>query len=142
VRHASRLFVTAGSLSVPFGTVVLRKGYGLGAQTMAGGGFLETLFTVSWPTGEFGAMGLEGAVKLGLRKELEAIEDPAERQRTFEQLVAMAYDRGKAVSMASALEIDDVIDPAETRAVVAAAFASAPPPPAREGKKRPMVDTW
>jgi acetyl-CoA carboxylase carboxyltransferase component len=142
VRHASRLFVTAGSLDVPFGTVVLRKGYGLGAQTMAGGGFLETLFTVSWPTGEFGAMGLEGAVKLGMRKELEAIADPAERQKIFEQVVAMAYERGKAVGMASALEIDDVIDPADTRRVVAAAFASAPEPPPRTGKKRPMVDTW
>ncbi|MDQ1648532.1 MAG: hypothetical protein QOG60_589, partial [Frankiaceae bacterium] len=142
VRHASRLFVTAGSLDVPFGTVVLRKGYGLGAQTMAGGGFLETLFTVSWPTGEFGAMGLEGAVKLGMRKELEAIADPAERQKVFEQVVAMAYERGKAVGMASALEIDDVIDPADTRRVVAAAFASAPEPLPRVGKKRPMVDTW
>ncbi|HSP36287.1 MAG TPA: carboxyl transferase domain-containing protein [Frankiaceae bacterium] len=142
VRHASRLFVTAASMSVPFGTVVLRKGYGLGAQAMAGGGFLETLFTVSWPTGEFGAMGLEGAVKLGMRKELEAIADPVERQRVFDQVVAMAYERGKAMSMASALEIDDVIDPADTRRVVAAAFASAPPPPVREGKKRPMVDTW
>ncbi len=142
VRHASRLFVTAGSLDVPFGTVVLRKGYGLGAQTMAGGGFLETLFTVSWPTGEFGAMGLEGAVKLGMRKELEAIADPVERQKIFEQVVAMAYERGKAAGMASALEIDDVIDPADTRRVVAAAFASAPAPLPRVGKKRPMVDTW
>jgi acetyl-CoA carboxylase carboxyltransferase component len=142
VRHASRLFVTGASLSVPFGTVVLRKGYGLGAQAMAGGGFLETLFTVSWPTGEFGAMGLEGAVKLGMRKELDAIEDPAERQRIFESVVAMAYERGKAISTASLLEIDDVIDPADTRQVVCAAFASAPPPEPRAGKKRPMVDTW
>ncbi len=142
VRHASRLFVTGGSLDVPFGTVVLRKGYGLGAQAMAGGGFLETLFTVSWPTGEFGAMGLEGAVKLGMRKELEAIADPAERQRVFDSVVAMAYERGKAASMASFLEIDDVIDPADTRRVVAAAFASAPEPPRRAGKKRAMVDTW
>jgi acetyl/propionyl-CoA carboxylase alpha subunit/acetyl-CoA carboxylase carboxyltransferase component len=142
VRHASRLFVTAASISVPFGTVVLRKGYGLGAQAMAGGGFLETLFTVSWPTGEFGAMGLEGAVKLGMRKELEAITDLGERQRVFDSVVAMAYERGKAMSMASALEVDDVIDPADTRRVVAAAFASAPAPVRREGKKRPMVDTW
>jgi acetyl/propionyl-CoA carboxylase alpha subunit/acetyl-CoA carboxylase carboxyltransferase component len=142
VRHASRLFVTGANLSVPFGTVVLRKGYGLGAQAMAGGGFLETLFTVSWPTGEFGAMGLEGAVRLGMRKELEAISDPDERQRVFDQVVAMAYERGKAVSMASALEIDDVIDPADTRRVVEAAFASAPTPATRPGKKRPMVDTW
>jgi acetyl-CoA carboxylase carboxyltransferase component len=97
---------------------------------------------VSWPTGEFGAMGLEGAVKLGMRKELEAIADPVERQKIFDQVVALAYERGKAPSMASVLEIDDVIDPADTRRVVAAAFASAPPPVPREGKKRPMVDTW
>jgi acetyl-CoA carboxylase carboxyltransferase component len=109
---------------------------------MAGGGFLETLFTVAWPTGEFGAMGLEGAVKLGLRKELAAIADPEERQRVFDTVVAAAYERGKAVSTASFLEIDDVIDPAETRHVVSAAFASAPPPVPRAGKKRAMVDTW
>jgi acetyl-CoA carboxylase carboxyltransferase component len=87
-------------------------------------------------------MGLEGAVKLGMSKELEAIADPAERQQLFDQVVAMAYERGKAASLASFLEIDDVIDPADTRRVVAAAFASAPPAPLREGKKRPMVDTW
>ena len=80
VRHVSRMFVVGASLTVPFFTIVLRKGYGLGAQAMAGGSFKAPLFTVAWPTGEFGGMGLEGAVRLGFRKELEAIEDPAERE--------------------------------------------------------------
>ena len=79
VRHCSRMFVVGASLTVPFFTIVLRKGYGLGAQAMAGGSFHAPIFTVAWPTGEFGGMGLEGAVKLGYRKELAAIEDPAER---------------------------------------------------------------
>jgi acetyl-CoA carboxylase carboxyltransferase component/biotin carboxyl carrier protein len=115
VRHASRLFVTAASLRVPLFTIVLRKGYGLGAQAMAGGSFHASYFTVAWPTGEFGAMGLEGAVRLGFRKELEAIADPAERAARYETMVAEAYAHGKALNMASFLEIDDVIDPADTR---------------------------
>jgi acetyl-CoA carboxylase carboxyltransferase component len=115
VRHVSRMFVAAASLSVPFFTVVLRKGYGLGAQAMSGGHFHAPFFTISWPTGEFGGMNLEGAVRLGMRKELEAIEDPAAREQTFQGMVAMAYARGKATNMASLLEIDAVIDPAETR---------------------------
>ncbi len=141
VRHAARLFVTGASMTVPFCTVVLRKGYGLGAQAMAGGSFHAPLFTVAWPTGEFGGMGLEGAVKLGFRKELEAIEDPAERRRSFDEMVQRMYDHGKAVSMASYFEIDDVIDPAETRRWISTGFRSAPPPPARTGRKR-TVDTW
>ncbi|HEY8526391.1 MAG TPA: carboxyl transferase domain-containing protein [Acidimicrobiales bacterium] len=142
VRHVSRLFVTGASLSVPFGTIVLRKGYGLGAQAMAGGSFKAPLFCVAWPTGEIGGMGLEGAVRLGYRRELEAIEDPAERERTFERLVAAAYQRGKAIEAASLFEIDDVIDPADSRRWITRAFAAAPPPPPRPGKKRPFVDTW
>ena len=92
VRHAARMFVVGGSLTVPFFTVVLRKGYGLGAQAMAGGSFKAPLFTVAWPTGEFGGMGLEGAVRLGFRKELAAVEDDAERQALFEKMVARAYE--------------------------------------------------
>ena len=76
MRHFARMFLAGANLSVPTGTIVLRKGYGLGAQAMAGGGFKAPLFTVAWPTSEFGAMGLEGAVRLGMRRELEAIEDP------------------------------------------------------------------
>ena len=103
VRHAARMFVTAGSLTVPFFTIVLRKGYGLGAQAMAGGSFKAPLFSVSWPTGEFGGMGLEGAVKLGYRNELAALEDPEERRALFEQMVARMYEHGKAVNMSLGL---------------------------------------
>ena len=142
VRHVSRLFVVGANLTVPFFTIVLRKGYGLGAQAMAGGSFKAPLFTVAWPTGEFGGMGLEGAVKLGYRKELAAIEDPAARQRLFAEMVARMYEHGKAVSYATYFEIDDVIDPAESRTWVMTALRSAPPRPARSGKKRPCVDTW
>ncbi|MEM9035046.1 MAG: carboxyl transferase domain-containing protein [Actinomycetota bacterium] len=142
VRHASRLFVVGGSLSVPFVTVVLRKGYGLGAQAMAGGSFHAPLFTVAWPTGEFGGMGLEGAVKLGYRDELAAVEDTEERRQLFEEMVARMYEHGKALNFATHFEIDDVIDPADTRRWITTALASAPPPAPRTGKKRPCIDTW
>jgi acetyl-CoA carboxylase carboxyltransferase component len=142
VRHVSRMFVVGASLTVPFGTIVLRKGYGLGAQAMAGGSFKSPLFCVAWPTGEVGGMGLEGAVRLGYRKELEAVEDPDARRALFEEMVERAYQHGKALSSATHYEIDDVIDPAESRRWITTAFASAPVPPARTGKKRPCVDTW
>jgi acetyl/propionyl-CoA carboxylase alpha subunit/acetyl-CoA carboxylase carboxyltransferase component len=142
VRKACRLFVTGASLSVPYFTIVLRKMYGLGGQAMAGGSTRSPLFTVAWPTGEFGGMGLEGSVKLGFRKELLAVEDPAARKRLFDEMVARAYAHGKALNTASHFEIDDVIDPADSRRWIARALASSPPPPRREGKKRPCIDTW
>jgi acetyl-CoA carboxylase carboxyltransferase component len=143
VRHFSRMFVTGANLAVPTGTVVLRKGYGLGAQAMAAGSFKAPLFTIGWPTSEFGAMGLEGAVKLGMRRELEAIDDPAERERTYEATVAAAYQRGRGVSMASYFEIDDVIDPVDTRRWIATLFDEAAPAWWQTpGKRRPNVDTW
>jgi len=142
VRHVSRLFVVGASLTVPFVTVILRKGYGLGAQSMAGGSFKAPLLTVAWPTGEFGGMGLEGAVKLGFRKELAAIEDPDARRKSFEGMVARMYEVGKATNIASHFEIDGVIDPAETRRIVLETLRAAPPPAPRAGKKRPCVDTW
>jgi acetyl-CoA carboxylase carboxyltransferase component len=142
VRHCARLFVTGANLSVPFFTIILRKGYGLGAQAMAGGSFKAPLFTVAWPTGEFGGMGLEGAVKLGFRKELAALEDPAQRKALFDKMVAAAYEQGKALSFATYFEIDDVIDPADSRARIVAALRAAPPPAPRTGKKRRNVDTW
>ena len=142
VRHAARMFVTAASVDVPVMTIVTRKGYGLGAQAMAAGSFKATSFTVAWPTGEFGGMGLEGFVKLGYRKELEAIEDPAERIAYYEDRVARLYNMGKAVNTASYFEIDDVIDPAESRQWITMALRAAPEPGPRSGKKRPMVDTW
>ena len=116
VRHVSRLFIAAAHLRVPFLSVVLRKGYGLGAMGMTAGGFHSPLFTVAWPTGEFGAMGLEGAVRLGFKKELEAVPEGNERQAMYDQLVARQYDNGSAINMAATLEIDAVIDPADTRA--------------------------
>jgi acetyl-CoA carboxylase carboxyltransferase component/biotin carboxyl carrier protein len=142
VRHVSRLFVTAASLTVPFFTLVLRKGYGLGAQAMAAGSFHSPLFTAAWPSGEFGAMGLEGAVRLGFAKELAARPDEAARQALFDKLVAKAYDNGKALNMASYLEIDAVIDPADSRAWLLRGLNAAPRPPRRDGKKRPFIDTW
>ena len=142
VRHAARMFVNGASLSVPFFTIVLRKGYGLGAQLMGGGSFKAPFFLVAWPTGEFGGMGLEGAVKLGFRKELEAIVDPAERKDVFDKMVAAAYEHGKGVNVASVFEFDDVIDPVHSRKWIMSALKSAPLPEPRSGKKRPCVDTW
>ena len=142
VRHVNRLFVTGASLTVPFFTIIIRKGYGLGAQAMAGGSFKAPAFTVAWPTGEFGGMGLEGAVKLGYRKELEAIEDPEAREALFQEMVERMYQHGKALNTSTYFEIDDVIDPADSRRWIAGAMRSAPPPPARDGKKRPCIDTW
>ncbi|MHB8381644.1 MAG: carboxyl transferase domain-containing protein [Candidatus Binataceae bacterium] len=142
VRHAARMFVTGASITVPFFTIVLRKGYGLGAQAMAGGSFKAPIFTVSWPTGEFGGMGLEGAVKLGYRNELTAEQDPAKRKELFDQMVARMYAHGKAVNTASHFEIDDVIDPLESRRWIMAGLKSTPPPAPRTGKKRPCIDTW
>ncbi len=142
VRHAARLFVISTSITVPLMSVIVRKGYGLGAQAMTGGGFKASTFTVTWPTGEFGGMGLEGAVKLGYRKELEALEDPEERRVEYEKRVAQMYERGKAVNFATAFEIDEVIDPMATRQWILAGLKSAPKPPHRDGKKKPFVDTW
>ena len=142
VRHVSRMFVTAASITVPYFTVVLRKGYGLGAQAMAGGGFHAQNFTISWPTGEFGGMGFEGAVRLGFRKEMEAIADPVERDNFFKTMVAKFYETGKAINIASVLEVDQVIDPIETRHWIISGLRSAPKPAQREGRKRPCVDTW
>ncbi|WP_420996507.1 carboxyl transferase domain-containing protein [Cupriavidus sp. 30B13] len=143
VRHVSRLFVTAGALRVPFFTVVLRKGYGLGAQAMAGGSFAAPFFTVAWPSGEFGAMGIEGSIRLGFRKELEAVADPAEREALFARMVDAAYQRGRALNMASHLEIDAVIDPADTRQWLLRGLASAPAGRAAEAAPaRRFIDTW
>jgi acetyl-CoA carboxylase carboxyltransferase component len=141
VRHAARMFVVGASLTVPFFTIVLRKGYGLGAQAMAGGSFRAPFFTVAWPTGEFGGMGLEGAVKLGYRKELEAMTDPAARRELYQQMVDRMYEHGKAVNMASHFEIDEVIDPLESRGWILRALRAAPPEAFRGGK-RPCIDPW
>ena len=140
VRHACRLFVTAAHLQVPCFTVVVRKGYGLGAQAMAVGGFDAPVFTVAWPTGEFGGMGLEGAVKLGYRKELEAAAEGPERAALYDQLVAQQYASGSAINMATTLEIDAVIDPAETRTWLTRGLASTGTPSRSSGAR--FVDVW
>ena len=140
VRHTSRLLVVAAALRVPLVAVVLRRGYGLGAQAMVAGSLHEPLLTVAWPGAELGPMGLEGAVKLGMRRELEAIADEEERRRRIRELTEMAEANAKALNAATLFELDDVIDPAETRRLLCATFAaaaSAPLPP-RAG----FVDTW
>lgn len=119
VRRFGRMFVLGARLTVPLGMIILRKGYGLGAMAMAGGSFRAPHFTVAWPTGEIGGMGLEGAVRLGFSKELAAVDDPDERQSLFDRLVAAAYEHGKALRAATTFELDDVIDPAASRAWVA-----------------------
>jgi acetyl-CoA carboxylase carboxyltransferase component len=139
VRHASRLFIVAASLRVPVLSVVLRRGYGLGAMALTAGHFHAPAATCAWPSGEFGAMGIEGSVRLGFRKELEAVP-PAQRDALFDQLVAQAIERGRATNMASHLEIDDVIDPADTRRWLARGLATAcaralPP-------RRGFIDAW
>ena len=142
VRHCSRLFVIGANLTVPLISVVLRKSYGLGAQAMMGGSTKAPHATVAWPTGEFGGMGLEGAVRLGYSKELAAIADQDEREITFQGMVDRMYEVGKAVNVASHFEIDDVIDPADTRRWISAILEAAPPAPGRQGKKRPNIDSW
>lgn len=145
VRHVNRLFVTGANLSVPTGTIILRKGYGLGAMAMCGGSFKSPLFCVAWPTGEVGGMGLEGAIKLGFRRELDAVADPTERAAMYDSLVAAAYERGRALNVASHFEIDDVIDPADSRRWITTLFTSAASDlntRHRLPKKRPYIDTW
>jgi acetyl-CoA carboxylase carboxyltransferase component len=139
VRHVCRMFVQGSHVSVPYFSVVVRRGYGLGAMAMARGGFHESVFTASWPTGEFGGMGLEGAVRAGFKKELEAQQDPAAREALFNQLLARLYERGRAVNMASYLEIDAVIDPVDTRKWVMKGLMSAKSRSAKEANQ-PFVD--
>ena len=141
VRHSSRMFIVGANLNVPFFTIIIRKAYGLGAIAMAGGSYKVPYFTVSWPTGEFGGMGLEGSVKLGYRKELAAIEDPVERLEKYEEMVARAYEVGKAVNNANLFSIDDTVDPADSRWWVASLLKSIRSSK-RSGKNRPCVDAW
>jgi acetyl-CoA carboxylase carboxyltransferase component len=142
VRHCARAYVVGANVTVPTFMVITRKAYGLGAQAMGGGNLLIGAFCVSWPTGEFGGMGLEGKVKLGHQRQLAAIADPAERLALYEKLVASEYERGKALNVGSLYEVDDVIDPAETRKWIVAGLKAMPPTLRREGKKRGWVDAW
>jgi acetyl-CoA carboxylase carboxyltransferase component len=143
VRHTSRMFVTAATLSVPFLCVIVRRAFGLGAQAMAGGSLHAPAITLAWPSGELGAMGVEGAVRLALRGELAAIEDEAEREQRVKDLVAAVRAQSSALNVATYFELDDVIDPADTRARLVATLRAtpiAPPPPG--GRRRTMVDAW
>jgi acetyl/propionyl-CoA carboxylase alpha subunit/acetyl-CoA carboxylase carboxyltransferase component len=142
VRHCSRLFIIGANLTVPMFSVVLRKSYGLGALAMTGGSYPSSLFAVAWPTGEFGGMGLEGAVKLGFRNELAAITDPEARRAKFDEMVAAAYEHGKALNQASTYHIDEVIDPADTRRWIVAGLRTVPSPPKRIDKKLRWIDAW
>ena len=123
---------------MPLVAVILRRGYGLGAQAMVAGSLHEPLLTVAWPGAELGPMGLEGAVRLGMRRELEAIEDEAEREQRVQELTAAAHENARAVNAAALFELDDVIDPAETRGLIAGTLAAAP---VAESRGR-FVDTW
>ncbi len=138
VRHVSRLFLRAAKLTVPFFSVVTRRAYGLGAQAMSAGSLHAPAMTVSWPGGEFGPMGLEGAVRLGYRRELAAVSDPAEREALFQKMVGQAYDQGRAVNVAAHLEIDAVIDPAETRQWLLRALRAT----TWEKEPQGFVDSW
>lgn len=141
VRHVCRMFVVGSHLRVPYFSVVLRRAYGLGAMAMAKGGFHESFFTTSWPTGEYGGMGLEGAVRAGFKKELAAIKDPEEREALFNKLVAKMYEKGKAINIAACMEIDSVIDPADTRRWVLRGLKSSPVKPKIDDDNI-YVDAW
>ena len=142
IRHCGRMYVAGANLTVPYFAVVLRKAYGLGALAMSTGSFDETFFTVAWPTGEFAGMGLEGSVKLGRRAELSAISDLSKRKARYDQLVDEAYAWSRALNAATVFEVDDVIDPADTRKWLVMGLDSLPPVTARSGKKHAWVDTW
>ena len=141
VRHCSRLFVAGASLRVPMVAVILRKAYGLGAQAMAAGSMHEPLLTVGWPTAELGAMGLEGAVRLGFRRELEQIADEAKREERVRQMTEAAHEHAKALNAATIFELDDVIDPADTRRLIASTIAAASSAEL-PSSGRSHVDTW
>lgn len=142
VRHCARMFNTGANLSVPLFGIIVRKAYGLGVQAMCGGSSMVPFSCVAWPTAEFAGMNIEGAVKLGFRNDLAAIEDPEERLTKYNEMVAAAYERAKAVNSAPFFGVDDIIDPADSRSWIATGLNSMPPVEPRKGKKRPYIDTW
>lgn len=121
VRAASRMVNAGAQLTVPLVGVVLRRGYGLGAQAMLGGSTHRPLLTVAWPDAHLGPMGLEGAVRLGMGKELAALPEE-EREEAVRRHTAELERHARALNVARVHEIDDVIDPAETRQLVAQTF--------------------
>ncbi len=141
VRHTSRMLLAGAALRVPLVSVILRRGYGLGAQAMVGGSLHEPLLTLAWPSAHLGPMGLEGAVRLALRKELDAIADEDQRERRVRELTAAAEENAKALNSATLFELDDVIDPAQTRTLIAATLHAARAPERPAGRGR-FVDAW
>jgi acetyl-CoA carboxylase carboxyltransferase component len=142
VRHCTRLFNAGANMTTPLLSVIVRKAYGLGAQAMLGAGALVGFFSLAWPTAEFAGMNIEGAVKLGYRKELMAIENPEERRQEFERRTSIAYENAKAVNAVAGGGIDDVIDPAKTRWWIANSLKRLPPVPPRTEKKYPYINPW
>lgn len=142
VRHCSRPFVVGANLTVPIFAVLVRKAYGLGRQSMLGGSMRAPQFTVAWPGAEYGSMGLEGQVKAGRKRELEAIDDPQERERRFQELVDGLFDKARAINAATAFSVDEVLDPADTRQWLTAGISSLDPATLAKQERRPHVDTW
>ena len=142
VRHAARMFVIGANIKVPSYMVILRKAYGLGAQAMGGGNHRLPAFVVAWPTSEFGGMGLEGQVKLGQRARLEAIDELSERQAAYERMVEAAYNRGKGLNAGHVFEVDDVIDPADTRMWLIAGMKAGAPLVREPQLRTPIIDAW
>ena len=142
IRHCCRSYRVGANLTIPMFLVCIPKLLGLGKLAMTGGGMRVGAFSVAWPTGESGGMSLEGQVKLGRRRELEAIADRAERRAAYERMVAELYEKGRAINQATGYAVDDVIDPAETRRWIVAGSRSEPPALLHDGKKRPCVDGW
>ncbi|KRC53101.1 MULTISPECIES: carboxyl transferase domain-containing protein [unclassified Nocardioides] len=142
VRHCSRPFVVGANLTVPIFAVLVRKAYGLGRQSMLGGSMRAPQFTVAWPGAEYGSMGLEGQVKAGRRRELEAINDPEERDRRFQEMVDELFDKARAVNAAAAFSVDEVLDPVDTRAWLTAGIRSLDPATLAKRERRSHVDTW
>jgi acetyl-CoA carboxylase carboxyltransferase component len=142
VRHCSRLFNVGANMTAPLFTFVVRNAYGRGAHAMLGAGALVGFFSVAWPTAEFAGMNIEGAVKLGYRRELTAIEEPEQRLAEFQRRTTIAYDNARAVNAVMGSGIDDVIDPADTRRWIANGLKRLPSAPPRTTKKYPYVDPW
>ena len=143
LRKVGRLLVTGANMTTPYFGVVIRKAYGMGVRAMCGGSSLEPFFTVAWPTAEFSEMSIDGRVNLAYGEELERIESSSERDAVFERLLDAHVDRVRAVNAGGTnYGIDDVIDPADTRAWIAQGLRSVPPVGPRKEKKRPNIDTW
>ncbi|WP_245998572.1 acyl-CoA carboxylase subunit beta [Nocardia pseudobrasiliensis] len=134
IRQAARMVTAGARLTVPLIGVVLRRGYGLGAQAMLGGSTHRPLLTLAWPTAHLGPMGIEGAVRLGLARQLAELPEP-EREPIVAQATAAYRKNLEALNAARVLEIDDVIDPAETRTLIASTLRAAAYPTPKTNRR-------